>query len=117
MVVTGPVPRQKRVHTSKDRTYLRDHASHIVQQAQEAHFELVKSVQDLGELIYRDPIVHALFRDMLVQVPVAYDRDASLRPIIGDIPTLLSALSYQIQQPISYCDLVQIGTPINALLD
>ena len=122
MVTKGPTPSPKRVHgiggwDPRDRTFIRDHANHIVKHAREAQLDLVKPVQALAELIHNNPTVHMLFTEMLTEVPVAYNNDPSLRPEIGDVPTLLDAINFQIQQPISYNDLIQIGTPINALLD
>jgi phosphatidylserine decarboxylase len=60
-----------------------------------------------------------LFSEMLVEVPPTgnYNVDPSLQPEIRDVHTLLQAINYQIQSPISYNDSPQIGTPINAILD
>ncbi len=118
----GPIPSQKRVHgiggwDPRDRTFIRDHANRIVKRAREAQLHLVKPVQDLAELIRNNPTVRTLFTEMLTEVPVAYAEDPSLQPEMRDVPTLLNAINFQIQQPISYNDLVQIGTPFNALLD
>ncbi|KAL8829149.1 MAG: hypothetical protein Q9191_002177 [Dirinaria sp. TL-2023a] len=122
MVTKGPTPSHERVHgiggwDPRDRTLIRDHANNIVKHAKEAQLDLVKPVQVLAELIDNNPTVHDLFTEMLTEVPVAYDRDPSFRPDIGDVPTPLNAINFQIQQPISYSSLIQIGTPINALLD
>lgn len=122
MITKGPIPSHERVHgidgwDPRNRALIRDHANHIVKYAREAQLDLVKPVQDLAELIHNNPAVHMLFTEMLTEMPVAYDKDPSLRPDIGDVPTLLGAINFQIQQPISYNDLIQIGTPLNALLD
>jgi len=122
MVTKGPIPGRRRVHgiggwDPRNRTLIRDHANRIVKHAKEAQLDLVQPVQDLAELIHNNPTVHMLCTDMLTEVPVAYNKDSSLRPDVGDMPTLLGAINFQIQQPISYNDLIQIGTPMNALLD
>ena len=122
MVTKGPVPGSKRVHgiggwDPRDRSLIRDHANNIVKRAIDAQLPHVKPVQELAGLIHNNPMVHMLFSEMLTEVPVAYEKDPCLRPEIGDVPTLLDAINFQIQQPISYNDLIRIGTPINALLD
>ena len=122
MVTKSPIPGRKPIHgiggwDPRDRIFIRDHANNIVKGARKAQLDLVKPVQDLAELIHKNPTVHVLFTEMLVEVPIAYDEDRLLRPDIEDVPTLLDAINFQIQQPISYNDLIQIGTPINALLD
>ena len=122
MATKGPIPGRKPIQAiggldPRDRIYLRDHANNMVKGARKAQLDLVKPVQDLAELIHKNPAVYMLFTKMLVEVPIAYREDRLLRPVIGDVPTLLDAINFQIQQSISYNDLIHSGAPFNALLD
>jgi phosphatidylserine decarboxylase len=121
----GPYPKHRRAYRiggwlPHDKKAIRDHVNRIVQHANDAQFaSFIPQVQSLSDLIYNNPIVYMLFTEMLTEVPVLppYDKDPSLQPEIRDVPTLLTALNYQVQNPIQYNDSVQIGTPINAILD
>ena len=124
MRVTGPIPQHKRAHRiggwlPPDRTIIRDAVNFVVEQADAANLKLVPPVQDLANLINGNPIVYMLFTEMLTEVPTTepYNRDPSLQPEIRDVDTLLKTINLQVQSPIAYNDSVQIGTPINAILD
>ena len=124
MATKGPVPRHRRAHRiggwlPHDRTVIRNAVNHMVKRAKEAKVEFVGPVQDLSNLIYGNPAVFMLFTQMLSEVPPdpPYSKDPSLQPEIRDVNTLLNTINLQIQSPIAYNDSVQIGTPINAILD
>jgi phosphatidylserine decarboxylase len=102
-----------------DKTIIRDHVNHLVKSAKAAALDYADPINDLSNLINSNPIVYMLFNEMLSEVPTyaPYNEDPSLQPEIRDVTTLLDTINFQIQTPIKYNDSVQIGTPINAILD
>ena len=124
MATTGPVPQGRRTHRiggwlPHDHKAIQHAVKHMVKRAKKAKLEFVSPIQDLYNLIYGNPTVFMLFTEMLTEVPEKppYNQDPSHQPEIRDVGTLLVTISHQIQSPIDYNDSVQIGTPINAILD
>lgn len=122
MARTGPVPNHKRNHRiggwlPRDHKIIRQHVKQVVKRAQDAKLDYVPPIIDLKNLVDNNPTIYMLFNEMLAEVPPTYVTDPSGHFEIRDVKTLLDAINYQIQSPISYNDSPQIGTPINAILD
>ena len=125
MASKGPVPKHRRAHRiggwlPHDPRLIKEYVDKVVQRAKDAPpRDFCSPVQDLLVLYNQNPIVYMLFNQMLSEVPdrPPYNSDPSLQPEIYDVPTLLTTIDHQVQNPIYYNDSVQIGTPINAILD
>ena len=120
----GRAPQHRRSHRiggwlPRDLDVIKNHVRHVLKSALDDDLQFVSPVQDLASLVYGNPEVYMLFTQMLTEVPTRppYDKDPSGQPEISNVPDLLTAINWQIQQPISYNDSAQIGTPINAILD
>ena len=121
MATKGPVPKHNRARRiggwlPRAPELIKRFVDDAVHKAKQAPpTDLSPPVQDLYQLYLDNPIVYMLFNEMLAEVP--YDMDPSLQPEIRDVETLVTTIDSQIQKPIEYNDSVQIGTPINAILD
>ena len=75
-------------------------------------------IQDLSDLIYKDPEIYMLFSEMLTEVPTKppYNLDPSGTWAIRDIETLLMVLDQILSEAPNWNSSEQIGTPINAAL-
>ena len=124
MPVVGPIPHHTRAHRiggwlPHDRHVLRRYVNDVVKRAEDASTDFIEPVQGLADLINTSPVVYMLFTEMLTEVPVIppYDKDPSLQPEIRDVGRLLTTINYIVTHAVPYNDSVQIGTPINAILD
>ncbi|MCJ1332283.1 hypothetical protein MMC10_008975 [Thelotrema lepadinum] len=121
MPVKGPIPQHRRAHRiggwlPRDPEIIRGYVNSIVEHMDITE-DLTPEVDELAKLIYSNTTVRMLFTAMLTEVPEKYKEDPSLQPEIRDVKTLLAAINGQVQHPIKYNDSVQIGTPINAILN
>jgi len=92
----------------------------MVERAKTANLPLVPPVAALQNLLDTNPCVRMLFNEMLSEVPIGdprYSKDPSGGWEITDADTLIQTINQQVQEPITYNDSAQIGTPINAILD
>ena len=121
----GPVPHHRRANRiggwlPHSPEIIRDYVNRVVHKAKSAPpKDLSPPMKELYDLYISNPIVYMLFNEMLTEVPTRppYNEDPSQHPEIYDVETLMTTIDFQIQNPIIYNDSVQIGTPINAILD
>lgn len=103
-----------------DAELVQKHVKHLLTEAKRRRLKFVPPIQELQDLINKDPTVFMLFTEMLIERPymAPYDKDASLKPTIANIPDLLVALNHQIQTAISWNHSPLIACPpIYAILD
>lgn len=125
MATKGPVPKHTRARRiggwlPHDPKLIKRYVDDIVLRAtKDPPQDLSPPVKGLFRLYCDNPIVYMLFNEMLTEVPSRppYNNDPSQKPEIHEVPTLLTAIDWQIRHPIVYNESVQIGTPINAILD
>jgi phosphatidylserine decarboxylase len=103
----------------QDPDMIRRHVKEVLKQAKVANLPIVPPVAALQVLLDTNPAVYMLFTEMLTEVPTTppYNKDPDGKWEITDVPDLVTAINYQIQNPIVYNDSLQIGTPLNAILD
>ncbi|KAK0380647.1 phosphatidylserine decarboxylase [Colletotrichum limetticola] len=98
---------------------IQKHVREVLKRANAAKLPIVPPIADLQNLLNNSAIVRMLFTEMLSEVPAKYTTYPGGAPNaeIRTLDDLVAALNYQIQSPIQWNDSVQIGTPINGLLD
>ncbi|MCJ1457316.1 hypothetical protein MMC28_007683 [Mycoblastus sanguinarius] len=119
---TGPirgVPKHVGGWLPEDPTELHKWVTKIAQTVRDSPPARSKVVQDLEDLINKDPEIYMLFNEMLSEVPSKYADPKHPNRVwpIGDVPTLLNSLDLILTTAPLWTDNdPQIGTPINALL-
>ncbi|KAK1729175.1 phosphatidylserine decarboxylase [Colletotrichum acutatum] len=98
---------------------IQKHVREVLRRAKAANLPIAPPIATLQNLLNSTPTVRMLFTEMLTEVPTKYTSYPGGAPNAEcrTLDDLIAALNYQIQNPISWNDSAQIGTPINGILD